>query len=163
MSQNGVVMQGQILQVLNERMRIIVTGAETDGKYVMVEATTQPNDGVPLLHTHPVQETFYIVKGEFEIYRRDDNGEKIAHRVTAGDVVHVPANEPHGYFNVGETPGTMLLTYDPGTMENFFVEVGRQIQDGEALEATGPEAMGAIMAACPRYGIAFVEAPPEAN
>jgi hypothetical protein len=76
------------------------------------------------------QETFYILEGVFEIYGQDASGKKYSVRANVGDTVHVPGNAPHGFKNVGEKAGRMLVMYEPADiMLKFFQEVGIAMPD----------------------------------
>jgi quercetin dioxygenase-like cupin family protein len=153
--------KGDSLQVMNEVVTVLVSGEETDGKYAVLESITQPNDGVPLLHTHPHQETFHVVEGSYEIFGRDEAGNKVATPAPAGTIVHVPSGAPHGFLNVGDTPGKLLLTVEPASMEDFFRDLGTPIGDPADLpKRNGPPDMEAVLKTCAKHGVHFVEAPP---
>jgi quercetin dioxygenase-like cupin family protein len=111
--------------VIGDIIHIRITGAETGGVYSAVEVVCQPGGGPSFLHTHEPQETFHVLEGIFEVYGQDERAEKYAVRVEAGDTVQVPANAPHGFRNVGDGLGRMLLIYHPADpMLRFFAEVG---------------------------------------
>ena len=147
--------------VVGDLMRILVDRGQTNGRYITIEATTSPGAGMPILHTHAAQETFHILEGDYEFYLRDADGNKYAIPATAGDVVHVPSNEPHGFTVVGDKAGKALMMIDgEGGMDDFFSEIGIPIEDENNLPVlNGPPDMEALIAICTRYGISFVEAP----
>ena len=94
-----------------------------------MEITSQPGGGPSFLHTHPPQETFYILESVFEIYGQNEQG-KYAIRAPVGSVVHVPANDPHGFKNIGNSPGRMLVVYEPpDIMLEFFDDIGILVKD----------------------------------
>jgi mannose-6-phosphate isomerase-like protein (cupin superfamily) len=163
MSSNGsnsiiVPRNKETVVVLGVPLTTILSGEDTDGQYALVESQTPAGAGVPLLHTHPVQETFWIIEGEFEIYGRDAAGNKYATPVRAGEAVHVPKNVPHGFRNVGQTPGKLLFLFQPGgIMEGFFAEVGLPAADGAPAE---PQDQEKLMRAFEKYNIVLLEAPP---
>ena len=166
MSENGnksiiVADSNRVLLVMNELMTVLLASEETDGKYSIVESITQPGDGVPLLHTHPQQETFRILEGNYVIYGRDEGGNKYATPASAGSTVHVPGGTPHGFQNVGDTPGKVLLTFEPaGNMEIFFEEIGIPVEDKANPPAPdGPPDMEALLRASARHDIYFLESP----
>ena len=143
-------------------MRILVDRGQTNGRYITAEAITNPGGGMPILHTHVAYETFHILEGDYEFYRRDPEGNKYTIAATAGDVVHIPSNEPHGFTVVGDSAGKALLIMDgDGRMDDFFGEIGIPIEDENNLPVlnSSPD-MEALIAICTRYGIAFVETPP---
>jgi mannose-6-phosphate isomerase-like protein (cupin superfamily) len=144
--------------VLGEPVTTILSGEDTGGQYAIVESVTPPGGGVPLLHTHPVQETFWVIEGEYEIYGRDAAGNKYATPARVGEAVHVPNGSPHGFRNVGQTPGKLLFIFEPaGVMEDFFEEVGLPVAD---KTPEGPPDQEKLMQALQRYNIVFLETPP---
>ncbi len=150
------------LLIMNDFMTVLLSGKDTAGKYAVVESTTQPGSGVPMLHTHPQQETFHILAGSYEIYGQDEAGNKYAIPAPAGSTVHIPGGTPHAYLNVGDAPGKLLLTFEPaGNMEIFFEEVGIPVEDKANLPTlAGRPDMEALLKVSARYNIQFVEAPP---
>ena len=162
MSKQIVIIEiGEVLQVLNERMTVLLSGAETEGKYTVVESVTQPNDGVPLLHTHPSQETIHVLEGKYEVYGRDEEGNKYAIPASAGSIVQIPGGTPHGFLNVGDAQGKILLTFEPAGMDDFFRDLGTPIDDSaNPPNPDGPPDMEALLKTCAKYDIHFVEAPP---
>jgi quercetin dioxygenase-like cupin family protein len=150
------------LRVMNEVVTVLVSGKQTDGKYAVLESITQPKDGVPLLHTHPHQETFQVVEGTYQIFGRDEEGNKTATPAPAGSIIHVPGGAPHGFLNVGDTPGKLVLTVEPASMESFFRDLGTPIDDASDLSTpSGPPDMKELLETCARHGIHFLEAPPQ--
>lgn len=146
------------VMVLGEPVTTILSGEDTDGQYALVESITPPGGGVPFLHTHPVQETFWVIEGEYEIYGRDAAGNKYATPARAGQAVHVPINSPHGFRNIGQTPGKLLFIFEPaGMMEVFFEEIGLPVA---AKTPAGPPDQEKLMQALQKYNIVFQEAPP---
>src|SRR5262245_36466984 len=99
---------GRSLMVLDQLVTFKVTGEQTGGEYNFFEVIVPPLSGPPALHTHPPQETFYVLEGEFEFTGLGAEG-PYAFKGTAGSVVHVPKGVPHNYKNIGATPGRLLL------------------------------------------------------
>ena len=152
---------GRTVLVLNELITILLTGDETGGEYAVVESITQPGDGVPLLHTHPQQETFLILEGTYEIYGQDEDGNKFATPASAGTIVHVPGGAPHGFMNVGDAPGRLLLTIEPaGNMEVLFEEIGIPVEDkANPPTPENPPDMDVLFQAFAQHNVHFVEGP----
>ena len=120
---------GRSYLVFTDIITVKVTGAETNGKYLIVEAVSPPGSGPSFSHTHIPQETFQVLEGTYEIYGRNEDG-KYTILASPGMVVHVPGGEPHGFMNVGDTSGRMILTYEPaGPMLEFFKDVGIPLED----------------------------------
>lgn len=116
--------------VIGDVITVKVTAEETNGAYLAVEVVSQPGGGPWFLHTHEPQETFYVLDGVFEVYGQGGDGKKYTIRAEVGDTVQVPANVPHGFKNVGERVGRMLLIYEPAeAMLRFFQEIGIPMPD----------------------------------
>lgn len=145
--------------VIGDIIRVRITGAETHGAYSAVEVISQPGGGPWFLHTHEPQETFHVLEGVFEVYGQDENGEKYAIRADVGDTVQVPANVPHGFRNVGESVGRMLLIYEPADpMLRFFAEVGLPVPAEGTASITDSRTPDEILAILRRH-MTLVEMP----
>jgi quercetin dioxygenase-like cupin family protein len=147
--------EGRSLLVLDQLVTFKVTGQQTGGEYNFFEVTVPPLSGPPALHTHPPQETFYVLEGEFEFTGLGVEGPYVI-KGTAGSVVHVPKGAPHNYKNVGATPGRLLLIYSPTTMEEFFAELGTPVADSANLPVQGPPDMDWVMAVFKKHQLEFV-------
>jgi quercetin dioxygenase-like cupin family protein len=97
-----------------------VTGADTNGQYAIAEVMDTEGGSAPI-HSHPWEETFYILEGEMEIQvgqQREILG--------AGAVVHVPANAVHA-FRVCSPTYRALISIAPAEAEAFYRETGETI------------------------------------
>jgi quercetin dioxygenase-like cupin family protein len=105
--------------VLGGHVRIILTSADTGGKFSVVEGTCQPGFAVPAHLHHRQDEIFYVLEGtlEFEL-----DGKPLA--APAGTFVHVPANTLHGFRNAGTATAKFANYHTPGGFEEFFKECG---------------------------------------
>jgi quercetin dioxygenase-like cupin family protein len=100
----------------------------------LIEATVPPGGGpAPHIHRH-TDETFYLVSGELEFL----DGERTFTAGT-GDLVHLPRNTVHRFFNPGLFPATMLFIFTPGGAEQLFVEGGDDPRPGMQVQPWGPE------------------------
>lgn len=156
------VAAGKSFLVVGDLMTILLTRADTDDQYILVEIVSPPGGGMPMLHVHPAQESFYIVEGNFEFYRQDADGNKVTIPAAAGSTLHAPGNAPHAFSNVGDTPGKIIMTLDAvGKMDDFFAEIGIPVEDpANPPVPDGPPDMEALLEVCARYNIHFLEAPP---
>jgi quercetin dioxygenase-like cupin family protein len=112
--------------VLGDTYTFHATGAETDGKYAVMEISSPPGSGPPL-HSHTKEtEGFYVIDGEFSFQYGDD---KTVAKPEA--FLHQKKGIPHTYKNIGNSTGRLLLTINLAGFENFFAEVGIVI-DNEA-------------------------------
>ena len=68
-----MIRTGDILRnpVTGEQLHFLKAAADTNGEYVLVEVTVEPNGFVPAAHLHPYQtETFEIVSGPVHFENR---------------------------------------------------------------------------------------------
>jgi len=137
------------LNVLGTETIVKVDGRKTGGAMAVVETTVRPGDGPPK-HVHTKEdELFYILDGQFRIWR----GEEILD-VGAGAVAFLPKNVPHTYKNIGTGPGRLLTTITPAGFEGFFREVSKR-----GLSA--PKDMQELTTLANQYGLQFLGPPPQ--
>jgi quercetin dioxygenase-like cupin family protein len=106
-----MIRKGQTIEnpVTGERLHFLETSAETNGEYVLIETTVQPNGFVAAAHVHPYQtETFEIESGTlaFEL-----DGEKIV--AGPGERVTVPAGSAHKFWNAGDSEALFVCEVRP--------------------------------------------------
>jgi mannose-6-phosphate isomerase-like protein (cupin superfamily) len=106
------------LGVVGDTYTILLSGADTDGRYCLIDMFIPPAGGPPP-HRHDFEESFTILEGEIEATFR---GKKSA--VRAGETINIPANAPHSFTNASKEPVRLLCICSPAGQEEFFVEVG---------------------------------------
>ena len=97
---------------------ILVSGADTGGRYCLVDMLVPPGGGPPP-HRHDFEEMFTILEGEIELTFRGK-----AHKASAGSTVNIPANAPHAFKNNSDRPARLLCMCTPAGQDEFFMEVG---------------------------------------
>lgn len=112
--------QGEIWNVLGEKIICKVKGTDTFGRFAVVEETTPINSSVPLHFHNETDEIIYILEGKYEL--NIDGKMTIAQK---GDTVVIPRKTRHGFRNLLETDSKMLAIITPSGFENFFAEVSR--------------------------------------
>ena len=95
---------------------IIAAGDETGGAVTIMRMTLPAGAGAPP-HTHPGNESLYVLDGEVDVHIGDDV-------VTAkpGATFFFPAGTKEWFE--ATTQATVLVTYAPGGIDKFFNEVG---------------------------------------
>src|ERR1700753_829542 len=73
------------LGVVGDTYTVLVSGADTAGRYTLIDMHVPPGGGPPP-HRHDFEETFILLDGEVQATFR---GEKRS--VRAGETVHIPA------------------------------------------------------------------------
>src|SRR5580700_11923370 len=104
--------------LVGDTYTITVTGADTDGRFCVIDMHVPPGGGPPP-HRHDFEETFILLEGEMEATFR---GKKSV--VRAGETLNIPANAPHQSHNASTGPLRMLCICSPAGQEKFFMEVG---------------------------------------
>jgi quercetin dioxygenase-like cupin family protein len=138
------------LGVVGDTYTILVSGADTAGRYTLIDMHVPPGGGPPP-HRHDFEEMFTILDGEIELTFRD-----VSAVAKAGVTISVPANAPHVFRNVSERPARLLCLCSPAGQEEFFKEVGvpvaQRTEAPPALDAAANEAFIAkAIALAPKY------------
>lgn len=147
--------KGTRIATVGDIYRLLVTGADTEGRYAMMEATVAPGSGPPL-HVHTREEEgFYILEGEITFYTETE-----AIRAKPGDSVNMPPGLRHRFRNDSDQTARMLIVVTPSGLEEMFAEAGKVLADGETVAPPiTPEEIARIMQIAPQYGITIF--PPE--
>ena len=98
-----------------------VSGQDTNGGLFLFEQTSLRKGGPPRHLHHRQEEWFYVMQGEYVF----EVGEERM-RLGPGDSLLAPRKMPHVWAYVGETPGKILIGFQPaGKMETFFQEAAK--------------------------------------
>lgn len=98
---------------LGTLVRPKLSGTETGGRLALWEGVL-PRGAAPPLHSHPQDETFYVLEGSVAVWA----GELHAGVCTAGAAIFVPADVPHT-FRVDSDTARMLFLSTPAGIEQF--------------------------------------------
>ena len=136
--------------LVGDTYTITVTGAETAGRFCVIDMHIPPGGGPPP-HRHDFEETFILLKGEMEATFR---GQKSI--VKAGETVNIPANAPHRFHNTSPNATRLLCICSPAGQDEFFKEVGTPVATRTTpppkLDETGQAAfIKKVMALAPKY------------
>jgi quercetin dioxygenase-like cupin family protein len=89
-----------------------IDGEQTGGRFAIFESLL-PFEAAPPLHSHPQDETFYVLDGTLTVWL---NG--VPKRCTAGSFASFPGGIPHTFFVESET-ARVLVTSTPAGIEQF--------------------------------------------
>ena len=107
-----------------EAARFLLRGADTGGLFSFYEVSVPPGEG-SLFHVHEdMDESFYVIEGEFQI--RIDGS---VHEAPAGVLVYGPRGIGHSFFNTWHQTSRMLCIATPGGIEGFFEELSRLVAE----------------------------------
>ena len=101
---------------------ILVSGAQTAGRYCLVDMMV-PDGGGPPPHRHDFEEMFTLLEGELQFTFRGKS-----HTVCAGSTINVPANAPHAFKNVSGATARMLCMCTPAGQEELFLAIGIPVE-----------------------------------
>src|SRR5581483_10450767 len=129
-----VVVRGEDpLWFLGTVARLKLDGAETGGRFALWEGVL-PHGAAPPLHSHPQDETFYVLEGEVTAWivepeLAEDQHDpqrwvgECARRGGAGTVAFAPAGIPHT-FRVESDTAKMLFLSTPAGVEDYVKSLG---------------------------------------
>lgn len=111
---------GEVWNVFGEQIICKVQGAETFGRFAVVEETSPPQSVVPPHFHNETDEIIYVLEGAYEL--QIDNKITIAKQ---GEMIFIPRKTPHGFRNLLDTESKMLAIITPSGFENFFAEISK--------------------------------------
>lgn len=123
------------LNVVGEKITVLASGDQTGGYEVFLQ--DGPADSGPPPHSHPWDETFYVMKGEVQFSFGED-----ARVATAGTLVHLPAGTVH-WFRCGPEGALMLSVTSRKGASDVFAAIDREIPAGSLDVAKIIEVIGA--------------------
>jgi len=126
-----------------------VNSAETNDAFSLWEASMVRGKVTPL-HTHPADETMYVLDGE--ILMHIDGYE---YRVAAGGLVVAPRGVPHAFMVLSEV-ARLLTLHTPGGCDAFYYGASEPAKDGEF----GPVDFDRIYASAKENGGIEIVGPP---
>jgi quercetin dioxygenase-like cupin family protein len=103
---------GEALRFLGTLARVKLAGEQTGGRFALWEGVL-PHGAAPPLHSHPQDETFYVLEGELTAWV---SGEPQTCR--PGAAVFAPGGVPHT-FRVESDTARMLFISTPAGIEEF--------------------------------------------
>lgn len=138
---------GRKLNVLGNAVIIRIHGRDTNGALSVIESHEVPGAGTPPHMHHREDETFLVLRGEYEF--------TVAGNVfiaKQGAVVFAPRGIPHHYRSLGPEPGAMSVTLTPAGFEAFFEEV-------DALNPQLPQDIPRVLEIGRNYGLDYPQPP----
>jgi quercetin dioxygenase-like cupin family protein len=114
------------VSVAGDTYTILISGAETAGRYCLIDMHVPPGGGPPP-HRHEFEEMFTLLQGELEFTFRGETS-----TIRAGSTVNIPANAPHAFKNVSNTAVRMLCMATPAGLEESFLAIGDPVDSRTA-------------------------------
>ena len=142
--------QGKFISVVGDTYRIVLSGAQTNGAFAVIDMLVPPNGG-PGPHAHPAfHESFYVLDGEIEV-----KSEAGTYTAKKGATVEIPTGGiVHGFKNKTDTLAHLLCTVVPAGLDDFFLAIGKPVNAGEFLppSAPSPEEVTQMEEIAKKYG-----------
>ncbi|MEH1934981.1 MAG: cupin domain-containing protein [Nostoc sp.] len=141
---------GQILSVVGDTYRLVITGEQTNGAYAVIDMLVPPQGG-PGPHAHArFQEAFYVLEGEVEVKTKSQT--YIARK---GSFINIPLGGiVHCFKNKTDTIAHLLCVVVPAGLEDFFKEIGTPVPAGTFLPppVMSPEDQQRLQGIAEKYG-----------
>jgi quercetin dioxygenase-like cupin family protein len=139
----------QPLDVLGAVVELLTDPALPEAAYCVIKGTIPAGMVVPL-HSHPDEESFFVVSGTAEVLKEID-GRLEWSSVEPGDFVHIPGGVRHAHRNRSARP-VVELAITTSQLGRFFREVGRSIGQADAPRAPTPDEVARFTTTAARYG-----------
>lgn len=99
-------------------IKFLLTGKDTNGQLLEMEATYHPYSKEPAAHYHPLQvEDFTVLSGQLTV--RIDNQVRILNQ---GDTLHIPENKVHAMWNNSESKTIINWKVQPAMNSDSLLE-----------------------------------------
>ena len=147
--------EGKAFSAVGDVYRILATGEQTGGVYVLSEARVLPGGGPPPHIHHREDESFFVLEGEITF---TVDGKRIVAK--AGSFVQGPRGIPHAFKNESSVPSRMLIHVSPPGFEKFMAEFAHPVASFSSPPVpVTPADIEKLMAIAPKYGIELLPPP----
>lgn len=126
------------LNIVGEHVTVLASGEATEGYEVFLQRG--PAGSGPPPHSHPWDESFYVVKGEVDF---GIGAESMT--ASAGTLVHLPAGTAH-WFRFGNGGAEMVSVTSRLGASKMFADMAREIAPVD------PD-LGQLTEVCGRHGL----------
>ena len=121
------------LNIVGEYITVLASGEATEGYEIFLQRG--PEGSGPPPHSHPWDESFFVVKGEIDFGIGAEST-----TATAGTLVHLPAGTMH-WFRFGKGGAEMVSMTSRLGASKMFADLAREVSpvnpDLEKLAAVG--------------------------
>ena len=134
--------------MLGPTVEFLVLPSESSAGYCIMKGTVPPGVSVPL-HSHPDDESFFLLSGRLEtLDQRKDGFEWI--NMNAGDFHHVPQDVKHAWRNQSNQPAVTIIVTTP-RLGRFFQEIGRPVTTDAFPQPPSPADIQHFVEVAARY------------
>ena len=107
------------LDIVGEHVTVLASGEATQGYEIFLQRGDEGSGPPP--HSHPWDESFYVVKGEIDFGIADQS-----RTASPGTLVHLPAGTVH-WFRFGRGGGEMISMTSRLGASRMFTDMAREI------------------------------------
>lgn len=100
--------------------RVLLSGEESAGQFVIFQLDLQPGFGAPEHHQPDEDEWWFVLEGELDIVIGDQKA-----RVGPGASAYAPRGCTHSFMNNGDRVAKMITMNSPAGHERFFEAVAK--------------------------------------
>lgn len=148
--------EGRRIWHLGSLLTVKATGADTGGRYSIVEYLAPAGPATPLHRHRDEDELFLVDDGELTFVVGDEVIE-----AQTGDIVHGAAGFPHAILVRSETARFTVVTV-PAGFEEFFIDTGEPAGDeGLPPPPAGPPDLEGLTAAAAAHHVEILGPPPD--
>ena len=115
--ESQIVTTSDPLWFLGTLVRLKLTGEQTGGRFALWEGVF-PRGAAPPVHTHPQDETFYVLEGTVVAWAGEPEAGSSGVRCDPGAAVFVPGGTAHA-FRVESDTARMLFLSTPAGIDDF--------------------------------------------
>ena len=147
---------GPAYRVVADIVTFKVLAADTGGAHSLFEQCSAPGQGMPRFYQRFEDETFWVLEGTYSFRVADQTVD-----LAPGGSIFVPRRTIHGFTNIGQAPGRLLVQVTPGGIyERCLRELGQPVPPGTspALPVEPPD-FEHIAAIARKYGVEILSVP----
>lgn len=133
------------------RVRMLLTGRQTDGAFCMMEMSGPPGTSTPT-HVHTREdETVHVVEGELDVFLGDD-----VVTLRAGDTALLKRHEPHRIVIGGPGTARYLVVCTPAGFDDFVLACSGSRTGPIVPTPPTRQEVARLVEAAPRFGISLL-------
>ena len=137
-----------VLDVLGPTVEFLVLPLESAAGNCIMKGTIPPGVSVPL-HSHPDDESFFLLSGRLQALDQRKDGFKWIN-MNAGDFRHVPQDVRHAWKNKSNEPAVAIIVTTPRP-GRFFQEIERPVTADAFSQAPSPADIQRFVEVAARY------------
>ena len=144
---------GEARRFLGTLATIKIDGGQTGGRYALFESLL-PYEAAPPLHSHPQDETFYVIEGDLSVWI-----DGALQRCAAGSIAFFPGGTPHTFFVESESARVLVLS-TPAGIEQFVRALSAPTQERRLPDDADYPDTETIRAVFAKHDVAILGPPP---